>query len=790
MNKDYEAGGSRFSPQLLVVILIAVFFGVALYLRVYFPYDQVFGSDWIKFTSVDAYRHMRLIDSLVHNFPHLIPFDPYLIYHEGISLAMGKIHFLQWFLAGIIWVIGLGSPAQHTVDVVSVYFPAILGALCVIPVYFIGKELFHRWAGVIAAGLIALLPGEFLGRSILGFTDHHVAEVLFSTTTILFLILAIKAARQRQVTFAHFKRRDWATLKKPVIYSLLTGIFLGIYLLSWGGALLFVFIISLYFIIQSIIDHLRRQSTEYLCAVGTILFFIALLIFLPAYQQSRIYPTSMVIALLTPLILTAISRLLIARKIKPVYYPLSLLGVGLVGMGIVAAISPLVTSPTQTPLLNSMLGQFRIFAPRGAYLTILEMQPVLFPGGEFSFRVVWANFTTSIFLSLIALGFLIYFVIKQRDAEKTLLIVWSLVILAATLGQRRFAYYFAVNVALLTGYISWRVLALTGLGKPAVAPAEIPAKGGRQKTKLKEKGSSTAADYLKIVFAVIVIFFLVFFPNIGPAITTASQARFAPNDAWYDSLTWLKENTPEPFGDPGYYYQLYQVPAGKNYKDYEYPESAYGVMAWWDYGFWITRIGHRLPVTNPGQPVEPTVSVAQFFLSQDEDSAREITEALNSPYLIIDYPTVTTKFWAIAAWAGKKDTGFYEPYYLPQKEDFVMLFQPEYYQSLAVRLYNFDGRAVTPEKTYVISFKESRNREGETYKQITSSKSFTSYEEAVTYLSQQESDNYQIVGISPFQSPVPLAAVKHYQMVYGSDIRVKNVGMEDLSAVKIFEYTK
>ncbi|MCD6300021.1 MAG: hypothetical protein J7L78_02480, partial [Dehalococcoidales bacterium] len=117
--------------------------------------------------------------------------------------------------------------------------------------------------------------------------------------------------------------------------------------------MLFVFIISLYFIIQSIIDHLRRQSTEYLCAVGTILFFIALLIFLPAYQQSRIYPTSMVIALLTPLILTAISRLLRARKIKPVYYPLSLLGVGLVGMGIVAAISPLVTSPTQTPLLNS-----------------------------------------------------------------------------------------------------------------------------------------------------------------------------------------------------------------------------------------------------------------------------------------------------------------------------------------------------------------------------------------------------------------------------------------------------
>ena len=119
-----------------------------------------------------------------------------------------------------------------------------------------------------------------------------------------------------------------------------------------------------------------------------------------------------------------------------------------------------------------------------------------------------------------------------------------------------------------------------------------------------------------------------------------------------------------------------------------------------------------------------------------------------------------------------------------------MLFYPEYYQSLAVRLYNFDGRAVTPEKTYVISFKEEESREGKTYKQITSSKSFASYEEAVTQLSRQKSANYRIIGINPFQSPVPLTAVEHYQLVYGSDIRVKNAGVEDLSAVKIFEYVE
>ena len=135
----------KISPKFISGIILALFFGIALHLRVYLPYDQVFSGDWIKFTGVDAYYHMRIIDNLVHNFPHLASFNPSFIYPGGSGV--GTIRFFDWLLATIIWVIGLGSPTQHTVDVVSVYFPAVLGALTVIPVYFIGKELFNRWAG-------------------------------------------------------------------------------------------------------------------------------------------------------------------------------------------------------------------------------------------------------------------------------------------------------------------------------------------------------------------------------------------------------------------------------------------------------------------------------------------------------------------------------------------------------------------------------------------------------------------------------------------------------------------
>jgi dolichyl-diphosphooligosaccharide--protein glycosyltransferase len=154
---------SKISPKLVAGILVALFLGVALYLRIILPYDQVFTGGWIKLIGNDSHLFMRQVDNLVHNFPHLISLDPYLGYPKAD--ALGGINFFVYFLAGIIWLVGLGSPTQHTVDVVSVYFPAILGALTVIPVFFIGKALFNRWAGVLSAGLLAILPGDFLTRT-------------------------------------------------------------------------------------------------------------------------------------------------------------------------------------------------------------------------------------------------------------------------------------------------------------------------------------------------------------------------------------------------------------------------------------------------------------------------------------------------------------------------------------------------------------------------------------------------------------------------------------------------
>ena len=145
----------------------------------------------------------------------------------------------------------------------------------------------------------------------------------------------------------------------------------------------------------------------------------------------------------------------------------------------------------------------------------------------------------------------------------------------------------------------------------------------------------------------------------------------------------------------------------------------------------------------------------------------------------------------MALWAERERAEFFDIYHVPQENQLrpVQLFHPGYYHSLSIRLYNFDGKAVTPEKTLVISYQKKISQEGVPYKEITGVEEFASYEEAKAYISTQESANYQIVSDNPFVSPVPLAALEDYKLIHSSDDAVQLPGTGiTVPQVKIFEY--
>jgi hypothetical protein len=118
---------------------------------------------------------------------------------------------------------------------------------------------------------------------------------------------------------------------------------------------------------------------------------------------------------------------------------------------------------------------------------------------------------------------------------------------------------------------------------------------------------------------------------------------------------------------------------------------------------------------------------------------------------------------------------------------------------MASRLFLFAGQAVTPaNSTWVISF-ETKVSGGGSYREITDSKQFATYEEAVAYLKTQPGANARLVGLNPFASCVPLEPLKDYKLVYESPWTLFSpteaphpllTPTARLPQIRIFEYVK
>jgi hypothetical protein len=180
-------------------------------------------------------------------------------------------------------------------------------------------------------------------------------------------------------------------------------------------------------------------------------------------------------------------------------------------------------------------------------------------------------------------------------------------------------------------------------------------------------------------------------------------------------------------------------------------------------------------------------NVAVYFTSQNAASAEEMRQKLGSRYVVIDHETTLSKFWAIVTWSGQNPTDYFDSYLLPQQDNSlrqVILYYPEYYRSMAVRLFNFNGAAVVPENTVVISYEERNNAAGQVFKVITDVQQYATYEGATANMTGQQ----RIVGANPLQSPVPLEAIENYQLVHSSDNSTITVGDKAVPSVKIFEF--
>ena len=712
-------------PYTLAVAIIGL---AALWIRI-LPAKTVFLPNGIvKFATNDAWYHMRTLNLLLNNYPKRAFYNPMTNYPGGSYIHFGPL--FDQMMAVPALILGLGHPSSQLVNTIGAYFPAVLGALTVVPVYYIGKYLGGRKTGILASILIAFAPGQFLSRSMIGFTDHHVAEALFSTIFMMFFMLALITAKRKKLSFEHVFNKEFDILKEPLIYSIMAGIMYSAYQLSWPGASLFAFIAMIYVLFQYIINNLRKESSDYLGIVGITVFLISTILVLPSVHPEMGFELSdyswfTIVVTLGSMIsfvaLSFIEKTFIKKGINSYYYPLAIFGIVAIGLIALSIIAPSLYS-TITSAPSSIFG-IKVGGPS----TIAEASSLFYGVGGFTLDKAYGNFTAQVFLtSLIGMLILIANIFRKPKQEEVLFFVWSVLILLANYGQNRFAYYYSVNASILAAYVGGMLLEkvkwneLDDRFKAKVKSfADIPV---FLKSLVAEKGSALLVQ----IGAVLVIVVFLINPVYSSAMMYTGGSVDPPNE-WYEACTWLNLNTP----DPGMNFNaIYDAP--KTGEHFKYPDTAYGVMSWWDYGHYIEVIGHRLPNANPFQSGiggrrdsinetnEP--GAATFFTAQSEEEANAVLKGLDpnhekmgARYIMSDAKMATTIFMAMPEWTLDTD-GYFQATWTGS--GYQNLPSTRYFNSMEARLHIFDGNGLkhyrmvhesSARQTYEIGYKQVYN---------------------------------------------------------------------------------
>jgi dolichyl-diphosphooligosaccharide--protein glycosyltransferase len=552
----------------VVAIIVSICFKIVI------PSGDLLIDGEYNFPDVDAYYHLWQADYIYDNWPNIETKTDVLYWPDGQVIGQRPLN--SWLIATIAKFLGA------TVNQVGFYWPAVLGVLVLIPVLFIGWILWNKWAGLIAALVLSVIQGEFYGRLSVGVADQHALEVFLTALLILVVILMFK--------------KHW-------LWSIGAGIILGMYYLAWAGAPIFMLILLITLVTQSIINKFKGISNTDLTLSMFIMFGLAFGIFSLWASWDIKYMLVYGIALVVPFILQFFSKYVR----KPLWFIVSIVGVAVVGFIGLYLYNPDLVRLTLVEL-QSLTGT--VGANEGDLgSTISEVQPLFYPYDRFTLDLAIGCFGLVFFFGIA--GIIMSFKTKNKS-ELLLILVWSLVIFLITTFQRRYGYYLAINLCLMSGFMSYFLMN----------------KYGWREYSKKQRKEGLKGKYFSSVMLVIgatLILSTMIVPNALLTSKLAHTHPYALTQGWQEALTFIRDKTPKT-GD-------------------------YGVISWWDYGYWIAREGQRPVPCHPGGGM--TDRVAKFFVADTTDVSNDWAKLMKSKYVVIDYQMAHQKFYAIPILAGK-----------------------------------------------------------------------------------------------------------------------------------------
>ncbi|MEM0362101.1 MAG: STT3 domain-containing protein [Sulfolobales archaeon] len=439
-----------------------------------------------------------------------------------------------------------------------VYLPIPLYIIGLVGIYLTVRELSGPLPAAIASLTTALM---FVDRQVAGFTVKYVLGLAFIFLALYFHVRAIKRSSEKS--------------------ALLAGIFLGISALSWAGFNLLLAAIFLQYVLTPLIIGVVNKKLIrlwfYEIAPLTILILVT-----PSYYNGFEYlirNAGIIIPLGTGVLLIAYAmfnmmsskyvrrrgkKLIITPKIT---YFLLITAFGVLGLtlllrgfvGIGGKGLAAMGLGNIAGVLTGTIAQYRSATP----------SEFIYLGGP------------PLVITFLGILYLLYRSLVRKDTNSLFLLLLTLISIVSTYNVAYFFSYAVLVIAMTSGFIVGEVLIS------------------------KVLSSSKSGWFVRLVASIMVIFYIIAvvlqgasywvpsYRSVIPTIIESGVGLTVNAPSWINTLSWIKNNT----------------------------EKDSVIVAWWDYGYWISVVGERASVADGSTLNFSQIHILAKALTSDEVTA-------------------------------------------------------------------------------------------------------------------------------------------------------------------------
>ncbi|HWQ66364.1 MAG TPA: oligosaccharyl transferase, archaeosortase A system-associated [Methanospirillum sp.] len=744
--------------DLLIILVILVFALFGLWLRL-LPMEQLTSGPVQKLIFMDPWYSMRQIEVIAANLPAYPWFDPMNGYPVGKDIDWGP--FYPVFSAFIAVI--LGATTRPGIITVASWIPPLLSLIMIPLIYCAGSRMLNKTAGVIGAILISVIAGEYLYRSFYGYIDHHLLEVIFSTGFMVLYFTLIQRIGKRE------GEEIWQD-RYLLGLSVLAGLVYYLGTMNIPTIILFAGIIGIFGLFHACISR-DENSLKQLSIIHGMIFgtFVILFAFTGIHESGfsldRYTPIHIILAIALIIEPFILSLLVKYSRERPQWQ----LGGAIVAIPIALYILASLAAPAITSRISDSFAYFFFFSYESTFINEMQM---------WDFTRAFHSFNLALILAGIGLAVAAYQSYKRYNPVVVCALIWGVVILLSTILHLRYEYYAAVVVILFTGYVLSvfydQIQEYFVVGKTSVKQ-----KKGKQESVPSKNINRDLIPLVSIGLIILVITILS--TQITWSVATEQLKIISMSDDWADSLVWMNQNSPEPGID---YLKIYDK------QGFSYPDSAYGVLSWWDYGHWITYLAKRIPISSPFQ--NNVQEVAKFLIATDERDADLIANQTGARYIISDFSMITSKFPALPLWAVGKQAAerFQVSYYQasrnnPNQYDPVLTLKPDYFNTMIARLHIFDGSETNGTGANLVTYTDM-TMNGRVIPTVSKISPLTP-EQTTEALSKAKIPSTDIISTQYTRPVSTVTALHHYRLIYESPTTIAADEYQQIHDVKIFE---